>query len=424
MLSTVLNILGIVNLVICGLFLFCYSYQFILYIPITLLAKPKPHKETTVHKIAVLICAHNEEAVVGNLIDSLSAQDYPADQRKIFVMADNCTDKTVEVAEAHGATVFERHDTSAIGKGYALDALLKNIDETAGKHAFDAFVVFDADNLAEPDFLTEINKTFSDGFEIVTSYRNSKNYADSWISAGSGMWFLRDCRYLNGARAAIGSSAVLAGTGFLFSDKIKEECGGWPFHCLTEDTEFMICNILKGYKVGYAPDAMFYDEQPSKFLASWNQRLRWAKGGLQVFAKYFGGLVRGIFSSKFITCYDFSMSVAPAYILSLASVAVNIARIILDFAVGNGAAALIVALEVLLGLYGMVLIVAFFVTLTEWKKINAPAWKKVLYTFTFPIFMMTYVPICFIALFVKVKWKAIPHTDGESLDEVRAKAAK
>ena len=146
--------------------------------------------------------------MIGQLLDSIRAQDYPADLFDIYVVADNCTDATAEVCRARGAFVHERQDKVKVGKGYALNWLLERIPVKK----YDGFLVFDADNLLRPDYLTEMNKTFSAGYSIVTSYRNTKNYGDNWISAGYGLWFLREARYLNGARMALGSSCAVSGT--------------------------------------------------------------------------------------------------------------------------------------------------------------------------------------------------------------------
>lgn len=114
-----------------------------------------------------------------------------------------------------------------------------------------------------------MNETFSDGYRIITSYRNSKNYGDNWISAGYALWFLREAKYLNNARYLLGTSCAVSGTGFMFSREILKSCGGWPFHLLVEDIEFTIHNIVSGEKVGYCPRAVLYDEQPTKFSQSW-----------------------------------------------------------------------------------------------------------------------------------------------------------
>ena len=310
--QTFAYIMNIVNLVLCGLFVLCYSYQFF-YTILVLVKKKKKLPEGKPNRIAVLSCARNEEGVIAQLIDSLKKQDYDTSLYEIFVLADNCTDRTAEVAREAGATrVWERHNREQVGKGYALDYLLGKMDEEFGADAFDAYVVFDSDNLVASNYLTEINRVYSAGYEMVASYRNSKNYGDSWVAAGSGMWFIREARFLNTARVALGGSAWLAGTGFLFSRKIKEEQGGWPFHTLTEDIEFMIDNALRGYRVGYAEDAEFFDEQSSGFMEAFWQRLRWARGGLQVFAKYWKQLFKRCAKGDF-SCMDYTVSIAPAY---------------------------------------------------------------------------------------------------------------
>ena len=204
------------------------------------------------HRIAVLIAARNEENVIGQLLDSIHAQkNYPMDHVDIYVGADNCTDDTARVARERGAIVFERHDTVHVGKGYVLNEMLKRIKRPGRKH-YDAYLVLDADNILDPNFISEIEKVYSSGYEIVTCYRNSKNYGDNWISAGYALWFLREAQYLNNARMRLGSSCAVSGTGFLFSDGVLEACGGWNFFLLTEDIEFTIDNVVRGEKVGYA----------------------------------------------------------------------------------------------------------------------------------------------------------------------------
>ena len=141
----------------------------------------------------------------------------------------------------------------------------------------DAFIVFDSDNIVDSNYVSEINKTFNNGYQVITSYRNTKNYGDNWISSGYSLWFLREAMYLNQPRWKIGSSCGVSGTGFLFSSKVLEECGGWNFHLLTEDIEFTADCIVNNRKIGYCPKAIFYDEQPTSFKQSVTQRLRWSK---------------------------------------------------------------------------------------------------------------------------------------------------
>ena len=87
--------------------------------------KFKPAKKK--HKYGILIAARNEKAVIGNLLDSINKQDYPKDKLTVFVVADNCTDNTAEIARKHGAKVYERFDDTKKTKGFALEFLFENI---------------------------------------------------------------------------------------------------------------------------------------------------------------------------------------------------------------------------------------------------------------------------------------------------------
>ena len=408
-----------INAVISALFFICYTYQF-LYIPLVLLKKrrPLPHPAAS-HRYAVLIAARNEENVIAGLLDSLAAQTYDMSLVTVFVAADNCTDSTAAIAREHGAVVYERFNHVNVGKGYALDFLLQHIGADYPE-GFDGYFVFDADNILSPDYLERMNESFSAGNEIVTSYRNSKNFGDNWISAGYALWFLRESRYLNGARNRLGSSAAVGGTGFLFSQRILDESHGWRFYLLTEDIEFSIHHILRGERIAICEDAVLYDEQPTSFAQSWRQRMRWSKGYLQVFCKYavqlFSGIAHGSFS-----CYDMTMNIMPAAVLTGVSLAVNVGAAITNVTNGGSMAALgISVLQTVASLYMTLFVLGVITTVTEWRKIRCAAWKKVLYTFTFPVFMLTYVPICIVSLFARVEWKPILHDKVMTLEQIES----
>ena len=408
-----------INFIIMCLFFACYVYQFV-YIPIAWLPRKKETLHAPMHRFAVLIAARNEEAVIGKLIDSIKAQSYPGRLVKIFVAADNCTDATAEAARSHGAEVYERYDMTRRGKGYALDFLLREI-KLRGHVRFDGYIVLDADNVLDRDFILHMNETFSAGHDIVTCYRSSKNYGDNWISAGYALWFLRESRYLNSARARLGSSSGVSGTGFLFSQAVLDaQGGGWPFHLLTEDIEFTIDNVTRGMKVGYCPDAIAYDEQPISFRQSWAQRLRWSRGYLQVFKKYGRALISGIFSGSF-SCYDMAMSIMPAAVLTGLSIVVNLGAALVNVLYYHEWGVLgVSALQTLVNLYLTLFIIGAITTATEWKSIHCEPAKKIFYVFTIPLFMLSYVPIVIHSLFVTPEWTHIDHTRTLDVQQICA----
>ena len=411
-----------INYIISIVFIVCYSYQF-LYILVPYVIKGKPMKPARAHRYAVLISARNEEAVIANLIESVRRQSYDLGLVTTFVVADNCTDATASVAAQAGAIVFERFDTSRVGKGYALNFLLREIDKLFPERPFDGYFVFDADNVLEENYIEEMNKVFSNGYEIVTSYRNSKNFGDNWISSGYALWFLRESQYLNHARMKLGTSCAVSGTGFLFSQKVLDECGGWNFFLLTEDIEFTVHNVVRGRKIGYCHEAVLYDEQPTAFRQSWRQRLRWARGYLQVFGKYGGRLLSGIAQGSF-SCFDMTMNIMPAAVLSFIGIFSNGAAATIGLATGRDISVIGESLgSMLLNSYLTLLIIGGSATISEWKRIYTPNWKKLVFTLTFPLFMFTYIPISFAALFARrVTWKPIAHTRSASLAEIRAAA--
>lgn len=411
------------NLFILLLFFLCYAYQ-IVYVFICFLKKDRSLEYTPkkMHKFAVLISARNESAVIGELLQSINNQDYPKELLDVFVVADNCTDNTAEIARSYGATVFERFNRQLVGKGYALDYAFSKIEESIGIEAYEGYMVFDADNVLEGNYVSEMNRTFDQGYRVLTSYRNSKNYGSNWISAGYALWFLRESKYLNGARMRCNLSCTISGTGFLVSSEIIKKNGGWKHHLLTEDIEFSMDSVLHDEKIGYCENAILYDEQPVSFQTSWKQRMRWAKGFYQVVGNYGGQLLKKCIKDHSFPCYDMLMTIAPATLLTLATITINTILALVGISSGRDFIAEAAILHVGENLYGIYLSLLFFgiiTTITQWKKIYCPMWKKILYIFTFPIFTFTYIPIAIAALVKPVKWEPINHTISKSVQEIR-----
>lgn len=413
----------IFNAVISILFTLCYAYQFF-YLFVGLLKGEQKFKAVREHKFAAVISARNERDVIGQLISSIKSQNYPKDKLDVFVIADNCTDDTAQVAREAGAIVYERFNKVQVGKGYALDWLFKIIDRDHKDAGYEGYMIFDADNILDVNYVSEMNKVFDNGYDILTSYRNSKNFDSNWISAANSLWFLREARYLNNSRMQLGTSCAISGTGFLVGANVIEENGGWIHHLLTEDIEFTCDSVSKGMKIGYASKAVLYDEQPTKFSQSYTQRLRWAKGFYQVFANYGGKLLKGVLKGSF-SCLDMFMTVMPAMLLTLLSVLINVVAIPVAIATDAPETAILVQalIQTLVNFYGLFFILGLLTAITEWDQIHCVWYKKVLYLFTFPVFMLSYVPIAIIALFKKVEWKPIKHSVVRTLDEVRSNEA-
>lgn len=417
-----LELVPYINYIFAVIFILCVGYQFI-YIFVPFMKGGKKLHAKKMNKYAVLIPARNEEKVIPHLIASIKGQTYPSELIDIFVIADNCTDNTAQVALDAGAFhVYQRENKELIGKGYALDYTLAKIREDYPDNDYEGYFVFDADNLLDERYIEEMNTMFSNGHRIITSYRNTKNYGTSWVSAGCSLWYLRESRFLNHPRTLLNTSCAISGTGFLVHRDVLEKVGGWKFFLLTEDIEFTLHHVLEGECIAYCDKAVLYDEQPVKFSQSWRQRMRWTKGSMQVTRKYFFKMVKGIFTGKGFACFDLAVATMIPLILTILGFGVYVLAIILGLIFFREDMMIVVKslLETFVNSYFMLLGIGAVTTVSEWTKIFAPMKKKIAYTFTFPFFMLSYIPITIVALFSKnVTWKPIVHSQVKTLDDVR-----
>lgn len=385
----------------------CYFYH-ILYLILPWLKKERPHKEEKLHRFAILIAARNEEAVLPHLLDSIRAQDYPAHLLTTYVVADNCTDGTAQTARAHGARVFTRFNQERVGKGHALHDLLEHIRESGELDSFDAFLVFDADNLLMPDYVRSINRTCSDGYEAFCGYRNTKNFGTNWLTSGYGLIFLHDCVHMNRSRMVLGGSCVVSGTGFGFTRQLIERIGGWNFFTLTEDTQFSFWCASQGIRIGYCRKAMLFDEQPVTFAQSWRQRTRWVQGSFQVAFRHGADLLRGIGRGGALgySCFEFLTLSLWGYGLAALSALLGLLCTFLDQGWLAGLRAFGWSL---LGAYQSLFVIGALTLLTQWRHIRATKLEKLCSLVTFPVFMLSFVPIAVAAPFQKFHWKPIQH---------------
>lgn len=405
------DIIKYVNLTVGILFLLCYAYQ-IFYLIAGTFIKPKkfPHSDKK-GRYAFMISARNEENVIGQLCESIKAQNYSSELIDIYIVADNCTDSTAIVAREHGANVYERFNKEQLGKGYALEFLFEKLKEKVGFDFYDGYFIVDADNILDKNYVYEMNNCMQDGNKLVMCYRNSKNYGDNWISAGYSLWFLRASRHLNNPRQYFNTSAEITGTGFLVSSEIIKRDDGWKTHCLIEDIEFTVQNVLKDEKVAFCNDAIVYDEQPTNFMQSFNQRKRWARGYMYIMKNYAIKLFSRFFGGHGFSNFDMIMALAPAFFISTFITVFDIVMLILIaiFDIHAFLGALFYVLGLAVSSYVLFLFVGILCAACEWKRIHASTAKKIIYLFTFPIFMATYIPVTLAAMVSKTEWKHIEH---------------
>ncbi len=408
--TKIVEILQITLIVVTNIFWF---YQFVIAIAALVKVKEKPLQVEKNHRFMIVIPAHNEEAVVGNLVDSVLKIDYPKELFDVYVISDNSTDNTTKVAREHGANVYERNDPTKKTKGYALDWFLTQIVPTFEKD-YDAMIVFDADNVVDSEFLYYMNRSLSQGERVVQGYRDIKNPTDSWISGSYAIFYWMMHRFFHLARYNIGLSPLLNGTAFMVSMDLVEE-KGWDTITLTEDIEYSLLSVIDGEKLGWQTKAIVYDEQPTEFKQSWTQRERWTAGHLQCLREYTGDLAKATVKRKTMTNFD-----ALLYILGVPMFLVAILLVIVNFVLYFLGQMGVTDLLINLFLYFFTIIImpllGAIATVIIEKKSFRKLWKGVL---GFPIFMLSWLVINVKSIFKpNLVWEKIEHSVSRSIEEV------
>lgn len=376
--------------------------------------KEKPLKTKKDHKFMAIIPAHNEENVIENLVESLKNQSYNKDLYDIYVIADNCTDNTAQVAENAGAIVYERYDDNNQTKGFALDWFLQQkIKEDA---QYDAIFIFDADNIVHKDFIKNMNKKLCQGEDVVQGYRDIKNPTDNWITSGYALFYWTMHRFYHLARYNLGLSPLLNGTGFMVKFDIIKEAGGWKTKTLTEDIEFSLQRILKGKKLGWATDAIVYDEQPTSFTQSWSQRSRWTVGHIQCINEYTKKLAIAAKENKTMLNFDGFLYIIGSIPMFILTIILLLSNFLLYASEGMTQAELLMnILRYLVPTFVLPSLTATFVMYLDGKPIK-PMIKGL---FTYPLFMGSWLVINFKCLFKReVTWEKINHVRNIKIEEV------
>ncbi|MDR0406284.1 MAG: glycosyltransferase [Clostridiales bacterium] len=409
-----ISIFSAVSYLVQILFLLLGAYYFVISIFSFIPRRESEPDDARFRNYALLVAAHNEELVIENMVDSLKRLDYPEENYEIFVIADNCSDRTAAIARGAGATVFERCDTRAAGKGFALEWMFDKIFKMDRK--FDSVVVFDADNIADRDFLRQINRQHNKGARVVQGYIDSKNPGDSWISYSYSIAFWTVNRLFQQSRANLNLGCQLCGTGFSVDIDVLKDIG-WGATCLTEDMEFTMKLALNDIKVGWANDAIVYDEKPLTLSQSWKQRVRWMQGHADVACRFIWKLAQKALSEKKLAPFDCAVYLLqPLRIITMGAITA-MAWLQTAYPDSN----LVIWGMVPSGVWNFIVILQFcwtpFVLIVEKKISKKTLWGYLAYT----VYTLTWVPIAVVGVMNKNKkeWFHTQHTRKISINELQ-----
>ena len=387
---------------VCGVLCTLFTFYYIITCAAGVLFKkrvPTPRRAPE-KRIAAVIPARNEAAVIARLVESLLGQDYPRELFDVYVIPNNCSDDTEAVARAAGAKILTVEGPIR-SKG---DVLRGAFGQLAGTGRYDAYCVFDADNLVDAGFFAAVNDALLAGYRAAQGFRDSKNPYDGWVSGSMSVFYWFMSRFYNDSRARLGMSCHLNGTGFMVSDEAIREIG-WDTHSLTEDLEFTGLCALHGFRVGWMPDARIYDEQTSDFWTSCVQRRRWTAGSLQCMRRYVPRLLK----KHSLACVDMAVLYLGNLMCIIGLVpAVGTALGLLPFFISSPWR--ILALVLLLAAYYLACCAAAALLYHAEGRLNRRSLAGI---FGFPIFMVSWMPVNWVACFTPPpRWKEIRHTRG------------
>ena len=354
-----------------------------------------PQKEKNGHNYAILIPARNESLVIEKLLISIENQTKKIKPEDVYVIVETKKDKTVSIVEKHKMTIVYRKNLNKKRKGFALDDAIKEILKSNKK--YDAYFIFDADNILDKNYIKEMTKSFDEGYDIGIGYRNTKN-SKNLVSAASALTFSMINTIGNKRKSKYTNNLIISGTGYYIKGTIIESWKGFPFNSLTEDYELSLYSILNNLTTTYNDSAIYYDEQPEIFDVTITQRSRWVKGYFDARRNYIHKIRKSI--SKKDKNYA-SKITALIGVNPLITLIIGILLLLIDS---------ITSFKNFI--ISLLMIFTYIIIKKEENKLDIKV-SKILLIFYNPFYLLSYIYCLYIAITKKdLGWQEIKHTNN------------
>ncbi len=365
----------------------------------------KPKKYNNKKRYCILIPARYESKVINNLLLSITKQTTKINPKDIYIIVESIKDKTVDIAKQYNMNIILRENLSLKRKGYALNDAVTYILKK--QIHYDAYFIFDADNILDKDFIKNMEKSINEGYDIGIGYRNTKN-SNTLVSASSALTFSMINTMLNERKNKYHNNLTISGTGYYIKGNIVEEWNSFPFHSLTEDYELTLYAILNNLTTTYNKKAIFYDEQPDNFNISLKQRTRWVKGYFEARKKYINKISKSEIKNdpNFASKVNAFLGVTP-YIYII----IGLLIILVNTLITKGITTFLCYLTIfLLLIYTVLSIFTIIMLKKEKNSLNISKSMKIKVIFYNPIFMFSYIICLLRTIFIKdIKWDKIDH---------------
>ena len=418
--ETLYKVLDTINVVILYVIGVPFFLQLI-YMLLFWLPKKKWKKTDKINRIAVVIPAHNEADVIYDTVKSvIEKQKYPKDMFDVYVIADNCTDNTAELARQAGARkVFEHFDDDPKHHmvGYALKygfaELLKEGIE------YDYIIRLDADNHINDEFFSLMNDAYNAGAKIARPYESALNMTQNGFTKACGLYYTFDSRCSSRVRERLHLDAHVNGPGSLTDYQIIKRIGGYDTVTMCEDTEFNFKRMFEKYRCHYVEDAIVYEDLPSTMKDTLARNKRLGAGNTRMLFRYtpklFFYFIENWLTYLFIPICPILCIWLPgfyiyAYIYHFLGNDAGFARDFLWFTnldwVGYTTALIVFMVSLLFLFCGM--LQATLLVLSDYKKLGAKKRRELVSgILLFPVFSIVYVITITIGIFSKPKWEKV-----------------
>ena len=424
-----LNILDIIFasiIIIMGGFSWYYVAGFFISFKRT---KQAPHSDKFT-KFAVLVPARNEGPFVVNIMKALQNQTYPKERFDVYFITEREDDPTNEKAVEHGFKYFVRDELTEKRKtkGFALQECIRYFKNN--NLNYDAYMIFDADNVMDSDYLEKMNDVRQTGVEVAVGYRNFTNINRNWLTSGSAILFTYMNSFTSKVRTMLFKKALLTGTGYYINADIIDEAGGWIFTGMTEDTELTTYCVYHNVRMQYYPLINYYDEQSPSLRTNHNQHIRWVWGYVENRKRFkIGGKMHNATSKKLNSAakFEYNLGIFPFVTACALDALCIIASLVLCILSLKGApeysGALFWHFCFEFGVLYLLMVFVAAVTIgTNYNRLKMKWWMIIIccgtYLFYFSDFMVAFLHGLFVPK-TRRTWKPIKHTG--KIQDKRAK---
>lgn len=362
--------------------------------------KPKKiSKGINQYRYCVLIPARDESKVIHNILSALKKQTYDSNLFKVIVIVENEDDPTINIVKGFGYDVFIRKDLkNRSTKGYALQEVIKYLKD-CNQDNFDAFMIFDADNVMDNKYLEKMNDLKNLGYQVGFGYRNFTNATVNWITECSALLFSLVNSVFSKGRSILFKKIMLNGTGYFIDKKIIDDAGGWIFTGMTEDVQLTTYCTYHNVSMGYYENIQYYDEQPEKFSVMHKQHLRWIWGFFKSRKEFKKTIPDYKSISKVrnnISKFEFNCTVIPILIyivFSLVSFLVELGLLIASFVLKPDFSIYLFGhMQIpFFSIYLIFFIISIFILVNDNKHIKFSLSHRIRAVFTFPFFFFDFI---------------------------------